>query len=126
MKVINSEVFGQNLLRLRSAHRWSQRDLAQRIHVHQTMIARWETGKTTPRGDTIEKLAQALEVKVHDLMASEEEREQNAATVVNDPELGQLLSMVNTFEVRDREALKTFLEAIVMKNRVKSAVQQAS
>lgn len=39
-----------------------------------------------------------------------------------DPELNRLIGLVNSFEPKDRDALKTFLEAIAMKNRMKAAL----
>ena len=125
MRVAEPEIFARNLLRLRRSKQWSQKDLADKLNVHQTVIARWESGKTVPRGDSVERLAELFAVPITDLIADPAATAQNGSACA-DVELSRLFGHVNSFEHRDREALKAFLEAIIMKNRVKSAINQAS
>lgn len=125
MRVGEPEIFARNLLRLRRSKQWSQKDLADKLSVHQTVIARWESGKTIPRGDSVERLSEIFAVPVTELVADANATLQNGSPCA-DVELSRLFGHVNSFEQRDREALKTFLEAIIMKNRVRSAINQAS
>lgn len=121
MKVGDRKVIGANIASIRRQLLLSQRDLASRLHVHQTMVARWELGQAIPRRETLAKIAEALEVSVDDLIKGPELSVQ-ALRLTEDPELNRLLSLINTFEVKDRDALKIFLEAIAMKNRMKQAL----
>ena len=62
----------------------TQRDLSDLIQVDHSMVARWARGKLFPRGKTIQKLADALEITVDDLLT-----EGGGAGVsrIQDPEL---------------------------------------
>ena len=44
----------------RLAAGFTQEELAARIGVDRTSVAKWETGKAYPRGETLEKLAATL------------------------------------------------------------------
>lgn len=43
---------------------WTQKELAERVGLHQESIARIENGGTIPRLDTVLKLALAMEMKL--------------------------------------------------------------
>ncbi|MFN8611659.1 MAG: helix-turn-helix transcriptional regulator [Vulcanimicrobiota bacterium] len=122
MRLPSAQVIGTNIAHFRQQHRWSQRDLAKRIPVHQTMIARWEKGITTPRTESLQRLSEVLEVSFEELIATTPQSA-DSLQVTSDPEMNRLLGLIEGFEARDRDALKAFLEAIAMKNRVKAAVQ---
>lgn len=55
-----SDTFGQVLRRWRTAAGRSQPQLARQIHVDQSVISRWETGRTTPDPDTARRLDHVL------------------------------------------------------------------
>lgn len=55
--------FGESLRHERAAHRWSQRELAERIGASQQAIAHWENGRMLPRR---EKFAKLLDLFGHD------------------------------------------------------------
>ena len=42
----------------------SQRELARRLGVSQPVVARWEAGRDSPRLDTLQRIAEALEVNL--------------------------------------------------------------
>jgi transcriptional regulator with XRE-family HTH domain len=56
----------------------SQRELAERADVGQVLIARLELGQTDPRLSTLEKLAEALGIRMVDLFTAPEEAKQPA------------------------------------------------
>ena len=124
MRLPDPETLGRNITRLRKQHRWSQRDLAKKLNVHQTLIYRWEKGTGSPRAEMIPILAEVLEAAVNELTTtSEPEKSTSTPLPFNDPELGRLVGLISSFEERDREALKIFIEAIATKNRVQAAMQ---
>lgn len=51
------------LIEARLARGLSQRDLAERLHTSQSVVARLEQGKRMPRIDTLHRLAEALDVE---------------------------------------------------------------
>lgn len=61
--------FGENLIRLRKAADLSQEQLAFAANLHRTEIGMLERGVRMARIDTVVKLAGALEVDAHELLA---------------------------------------------------------
>ena len=86
------------------------------------MVTRWEKGQTLPREETLERIAEALETTVSELLAASREEPFQIPNPVNDPELLQLLSQLNKLEARDLDALKVFLDAILTKSDIRRLV----
>jgi transcriptional regulator with XRE-family HTH domain len=63
-----AERFAANLAELRKAAGISQEELAFRAGIHRTQVSFIESGKRTPRLDTLVKLAGALDVPIADLV----------------------------------------------------------
>jgi DNA-binding XRE family transcriptional regulator len=59
--------FAAELLRLREARRWSQKELGRRCAVSGATIGHWERQKEGPSWEAIRRLAQALGVSVREL-----------------------------------------------------------
>ncbi|MGA9278197.1 helix-turn-helix domain-containing protein [Ilumatobacter sp.] len=55
---------GARLAEARSAAGFTQREIADRIGVKESTIAKWETGDTSPRGHRVSKLAGVLGVSI--------------------------------------------------------------
>lgn len=55
---------GRQVRELREAHGLSQRELAERMHTTQSVIARLEAGGSKPSISTLERVAQALGTSV--------------------------------------------------------------
>lgn len=124
MRLPSPEILGRNIARLRQQHRWSQRELAQKLDVHQTLVFRWEKGLANPKGETVLRLAEVLEANLDELISPlEPAQPEGAPAVPEDHEVRRLLGLISTFEQEDRQALKIFIEALATKNRVKSALQ---
>jgi len=62
--------FGANLKLYRSALGLSQAELADKVDVHQTMIAQIENGHKTPGMSLALRLAQFFNVTIEDMLAS--------------------------------------------------------
>jgi len=58
---------------LREEKGWSQEELALKIKVSPSEISHNESGRRDPRLSTLERLAEALEVRCHDLISMAEE-----------------------------------------------------
>lgn len=113
----------KNLQRLRKLKQWTQRDLGDLLHVDHSMVARWENGKVFPRSKTLQRLAEALEVPVDQLMSET----QNGANLANipDQELAELLGQISVLEQRDLDALKTVLEGMLTRHQLKQMMHKS-
>lgn len=60
--------FETNLKRLRTRRNMKQEELAQLMNVTRQTISGWETGRRQPDLDSLQKLAEVLEVDVHKLI----------------------------------------------------------
>lgn len=60
--------FGENVRKARGDMGISQEELAHRADLHRTQISLIERGQRTPRLDTIERLAKALEIQPYQLI----------------------------------------------------------
>jgi ribosome-binding protein aMBF1 (putative translation factor) len=61
---------GSRIRRAREAHGWSLADLTQRTGMHPPNLSRLESGKHVPSLDTLERVADALGIRVAALVAA--------------------------------------------------------
>lgn len=59
--------FGKNLKRYRLEQGLTQENLAEKINMHQTTVAKFETGKVNPSLKTIYIITRALNIKLTDI-----------------------------------------------------------
>ena len=64
-------MFGQQIKSLRKEYKMSQAELAKQLKVTQQAIGKWETGKSTPDSDTLQKLAEIFRTSVDFLLGRE-------------------------------------------------------
>ena len=60
--------FGENLFALRKERKWSQQEVALRIHSSQQCVSQWEKGVTEPTLTYLWRLADLFEVEVDELI----------------------------------------------------------
>ena len=59
---------GERIYKLRDSLQLSQKEFAEKIGVSQSSIFYWESGKKEPKLSQLEKIADALEIPVTDLL----------------------------------------------------------
>jgi transcriptional regulator with XRE-family HTH domain len=80
---------------IRTARHLSQRQLAGRMQVPRTYISKIENGKAIPTLGSLERLAEALEVDVCQLVRdTRSRREEEVAAILADPFLGEIASLL--------------------------------
>ena len=57
-------------LNLRTKHRLSQDQLAEKVHVTRQAVSRWETGETVPNTETLKLLSSLFDVSINTLLGS--------------------------------------------------------
>ncbi|TCL71545.1 helix-turn-helix protein [Hydrogenispora ethanolica] len=65
------KLFGKNLRKIRGAQKISQEELAFRCGLHRTYVSSVERGERNISLENIQKLAEALEVSMKDLIPEE-------------------------------------------------------
>lgn len=71
---MEAKQFGQFIAGIRKEKKMTQAELAEKIHVTDKAISRWERGLGFPDIQTLEPLAQALGISVLELMRSEKKK----------------------------------------------------
>ena len=88
------QVAGQ-VREIRRARHLSQRQLAGRMQVPRTYISKIENGKAIPTLGSLERLANALEVDISQLVRdSRSRREEEAAAILADPFLAEIATLL--------------------------------
>jgi transcriptional regulator with XRE-family HTH domain len=111
---------GQKIAQYRKLRNITQTELAVRLNVHQTQIARWEKDRARPRHDYISQLAEVLDVPIQELTAAEAQD----LSGVEDEELRALLLRVNELNPRQAQALKTMLGDMLRLTRFQKAINE--
>ena len=101
---------GKRIQDLRKNHGWTQKELAERLHVTDKSVSKWERGLNYPDMAMLEPLANTLDTTVVELLGIEnvpEEEKVEAVTAVAVEETEQLRK-----EIRDR-ALTILINGVV-------------
>jgi len=101
---------GKRIQELRKAHGWTQKELAERLHVTDKSVSKWELGRNYPDMAMLEPLAKTLDTTVVELLGIEnapEEEKLEAVTAVAVEETEQLRK-----EIRNR-ALSILISGMV-------------
>ena len=110
---------GKAIARYRKKKAMTQMDLASAMNVHQSQIARWETGRSFPRKEYLEELSDALDVSVEQLFHSEP----HDFGRLDDDELRTLLFEIPNLSKRQQETLKNILQDMVKLSRFQEVMR---
>ena len=69
---MDAKATGGLIARRRKEKNWSQGELAERLHVTDKAVSKWETGRGLPSVDLLEPLAEALDLTVSELLSGRE------------------------------------------------------
>ena len=113
---------GDKIKRLRQDKNWSQEQLAQKIDVSRRFIGVYETSKSLPSAATLQKLAEVFGVSVDYLLSDDQTK--NLATVpIIDKTLLEYFEEIQHMNPSDQQAIKTLLEAMIIKNKMANLIQ---
>ncbi len=91
---------------IRKARHLSQRQLASRMQVPRTYISKIENGKAIPTLGSLERLANALEVDICQLVRDgHSQRDEEIAEIMADPFLAELAEYLPRLEALQRSLL---------------------
>lgn len=110
--------FAERLRSLRKQKDISQTELGQRAGLHYTHIGRFERGASRPSGDTLKRLADALEVTSDYLL--EGAPDDAARAKFADRELLRQFQEVERLPDEDKHVVKTLLDAFLTKRHLQT------
>ncbi|TGK06548.1 XRE family transcriptional regulator [Leptospira fletcheri] len=112
--------FPERLKELRIQKGFSQEELAALVGLHKNHIGRYERGDSQPTADKIRKLADVLSVSGDFLLGNT--TEDQAKVQIGDRDLLNLFSEVEKLSTEDKEKVTDFLDAFLMKRKMKQMV----
>jgi len=114
---VDSTGFADRLKQLRIQKGLSQAELGNSIGLHYNHISRYERGESKPTAKSLKALAECLGVSTDYLYDGQEE--DAAFADFKDRDLLNLFKKVENLSDKDKEMVKTFLEALVTNRSIK-------
>ena len=106
----------ERIRELRTAKKMTQSDLAKLVGLTYIQIGRYETGKSTPSSDVLNKLAEALGTTTDFLMNGSDDDVVSAQ--LTDKELLNQFKEVEKLNQEDKHLIKTFIDAFLTKRQI--------
>ena len=110
--------FGQAVSKLRKERKLKQSELAQKLGVTQSMVAKWEGEQARPRQQTLEQLAKVLGVSQEDLLKFG--TEQTLLEAQAKPALRELLTQLPQLAEDQIDALRVIVRDMMMRSQMES------
>lgn len=92
-------MLSDNIRILRKQKGYTQEELAIRLHVVRQTVSKWEKGLSVPDADTLQRLAELLEVEVRQLLGSGVDMEKGNSEVTE-----QLARINEQLAIKNRRA----------------------
>ncbi len=108
--------FPKRLAALRTQQGFTQQTLADVIEINVSQLKRYEAGTSQPTLTVLRKLAIALTVSADMLLFEKDERGP-------DEELRLQFEAVTRMPAKDKQAIQTLLEGMIVKNRAKNMLE---
>jgi len=105
-------------VQLRKERNLTQKELASIVGVHFSHMSRYERGISLPSIDVVKKLAQMFHVSADYLLFDESQATVRAH--IADQELLQQFERISRMSEREKAAVKTILEAVILKHHLEA------
>lgn len=110
---MDNQKFGAFITSIRKEKGWTQLELAKKINVTDKAVSKWERGLGFPDIQTIEPLAEALEVSLVELMRSERMAENQISTAHASEAFANMVDVIIKYQ-KKIERQNTFLGSILI------------
>jgi len=112
---------GERIKELRTLKKLTQSDLAKEVGLTYIQVGRYETQKSNPSSDVLQKLANALDTTTDYLMNGSQDEVVSAQ--LTDKELLKQFRAVEQLDAEDKHLVKTFIDAFLTKRQVQKLAQ---
>lgn len=112
---------GERIKELRTLKKLTQSDLAKAVGLTYIQVGRYETQKSNPSSDVLQKLANALDTTTDYLMNGSQDEVVSAQ--LTDKELLKQFKAVEQLDAEDKHLVKTFIDAFLTKRQVQKLAQ---
>ena len=106
----------KKIVQLRKERNLTQKELASIVGVHFSHMSRYERGLSLPSIDVVKKLAQMFHVSADYLLFDDSQAMVRAS--IADQELLQQFERLSRMSEREKTAVKTILEAMILKHHL--------
>jgi len=108
----------KKIVQLRKERNLTQKELASIVGVHFSHMSRYERGISLPSIDVVKKLAQMFHVSADYLLF--DDSQDTVRAQVADQELLQQFERISRMGEREKAAVKTILEAVILKHHLEA------
>ncbi len=109
--------FAENLKKCRTQRGISQDEIAKKISIHPVQFSRYERGQSVPSIEVVQKIADALEVSIDQLVYGDQDNK--AEQSISDRELLSMFQKIQLLNERQKETVKDFLSSYILKTDLK-------
>lgn len=113
----------KNLIKLREAKHFSQKELAQAMKIAQTQYGKVERGEVVPSLPTLLKAAKALEVSIDTIIYGEAILKTNDNTGFSNSVFLDRLKVLDSLKGEDKAIAIQVLDLVVAKEKMKNIVK---
>ena len=123
METLTAKELGLKITSARKMKRLTQRELAEKLNVHPSMVTHWEKGQTFPRGKSLESIAQALDLSTPQLFELKPTADPRSQFLQDDIEMKRSLELLALMGEEDRKLVKQMIAALAFRHQVQSLGQ---
>lgn len=120
LKIIKMNI-GERIKHFRAAKNLSQKELAASIGMDQAQYSRMESGKVEPTLSSLEKIAEALGIKIAELFDEQEPTDINSY----DKSDVEKLRLLNQLEETEKKSIFNIIDMAITKKRLKDTLSNA-
>ena len=104
-------MFDETLKRIRKEKSMTQEELAIKVHVARQTVSKWEKGLSIPDVDLLQRIAEALDVEVSELLGAQISKEENRNEVAE-----QLAKISEQMAIRNKRgnAIWKVVKALIL------------
>ena len=113
--------FGARTKELRKQKKWTQKELANKIDIRFAQLNKYECGLHAPPLDKLILLAEALDTTVDFLLTGDRSDERP----LHNLRLLERFHALEKFEADDKETVMKLIDAMIVKQKVESALKEA-